>query len=69
MESIKRKPLPSEEKDMKDCIITESGLNVTLPENPFPLLEEIEPFYKSPYFILLFFQIVIFLIIIISVFK
>lgn len=66
---MKRKPLPSEEIERKDVIYTESGIDVKLPDQPFRILEEIEPFYKSPYFIILLFQIVIFIVICVSVFR
>ena len=69
MNEIKRKPLPSEKEEEKHGIITVHGIDVKLPENPFPILEEIEPFYKSPYFIILLFQIIIFGVIIFSVLK
>ena len=57
------------DKEKKDVIYTVSGIDIKLPEQHFRRLEEIEPFYRSPYFIILLFQILIFIVICIGVFK
>ncbi|KKL92743.1 hypothetical protein LCGC14_1881690 [marine sediment metagenome] len=69
MRGIDRKPLPSEIDNKKDVIFTEMGIDVKLPNSPLRILQEIEPIYKSPYFIILLFQILVFIVICVMVFK
>ncbi len=70
MKEISRKPLPSEINNKKDVIFTGMGIDVKLPKtHGIYRIPDIEPFYRSPYFIILLFQILVFIVICVMVFK